>query len=233
MEVRPYMSKNYYIILGIESDATQEQIKSAYREQAKKLHPDHYGEDSAPFRELQQAYEVLSDPEQRQAYDQTFKKAKRPPVTDVYRGVEPLRSSRRAPVEPLIPTQAPARTTFRAAFEEAVSQLWQELRPYSRPATQNIQVEVSLTPEQARQGGQIQLVIPARTECPVCLGYGNTGVYRCQHCQGRGYIQAEQPVLVSYPSGVTQQTFIRASLAPLGFHNVDLNIHFNIHRSAR
>ena len=53
------MARNYYVTLGVGADATPEQIKTAYRQHAKKFHPDHYGQDSQPFRELQEAYDVL------------------------------------------------------------------------------------------------------------------------------------------------------------------------------
>ncbi len=64
--------KSYYEILGVEPDATQEQIKSAYRKLAKKYHPDSQDDDpsaKARFQEISEAYAALSDPEQRRKYD--------------------------------------------------------------------------------------------------------------------------------------------------------------------
>ena len=63
--------KNYYDILGISRDATQAQIKAAYRKLAKKYHPDASSgkeEDKEHFQEIQEAYAVLSDPEKRKMY---------------------------------------------------------------------------------------------------------------------------------------------------------------------
>lgn len=64
--------KDYYRILGVERDATQEQIKQAYRKGARKYHPDlnKSPEAEKKFKELGEAYEVLKDPEKRAAYDQ-------------------------------------------------------------------------------------------------------------------------------------------------------------------
>jgi len=99
------MPKNYYVILGIPTNASLEQIRSAYRQQVKELHPDHYGEDSAPFRAVQEAYNVLSDPEMRRSYDR-----------DLQNEQERLRSrfvhrtsahTGRAPIEEITPSQRP------------------------------------------------------------------------------------------------------------------------------
>ena len=63
--------RDYYAILGIERDATQDQIKQAYRRLARKFHPDVSKEPDAEnrFKEVGEAYEVLKDPEKRAAYD--------------------------------------------------------------------------------------------------------------------------------------------------------------------
>lgn len=59
---------NYYAILGVRPHASGEAIKSAYRQAARKTHPDHQG-DAEHFRQLRTAYEVLSDPGRRSEYD--------------------------------------------------------------------------------------------------------------------------------------------------------------------
>ena len=61
--------KDYYKILGISKDASVDEIKKAYRKQAFKHHPDQGG-DEAKFKEINEAHEVLSNPEKKQRYDQ-------------------------------------------------------------------------------------------------------------------------------------------------------------------
>ncbi len=66
-------SKNYYDILGVAKDATEEEIKKAYRAKAKQYHPDVSKEPDAEakFKEIQEAYETLNDPDNRAFYDRT------------------------------------------------------------------------------------------------------------------------------------------------------------------
>lgn len=64
------MARDYYEILGVKRDASPEEIKRAFRELAQKYHPDKPGGDAEKFKEINEAYQVLSDPEKRKMYDQ-------------------------------------------------------------------------------------------------------------------------------------------------------------------
>src|ERR1700761_1037184 len=66
---RLVMKKDYYLILRLTPEATEREIRSAYRRLAIELHPDRSGLNSDPFLELQEAYSVLSDPTRRAVYD--------------------------------------------------------------------------------------------------------------------------------------------------------------------
>ena len=65
------MAKDFYKVLGVDRDASPDQIKKAYRKLAKKFHPDTSDEENAEerFKEIAEAYSVLSDPQKKTAYD--------------------------------------------------------------------------------------------------------------------------------------------------------------------
>ncbi|MDM8085919.1 DnaJ C-terminal domain-containing protein [Cellulomonas cellasea] len=73
MSGQDWLEKDYYAALGVPKDADQAAIKKAYRKLARQMHPDHNPDDptaEAKFKDVGEAYSVLSDPEQRQQYDQ-------------------------------------------------------------------------------------------------------------------------------------------------------------------
>ena len=63
------MPKNYYDILGVDKNASQEEVKKAFRKLAHKYHPDKQGGDAGKFKEASEAYSVLSDEKKRADYD--------------------------------------------------------------------------------------------------------------------------------------------------------------------
>jgi len=90
------IDKDYYEILGVTRSATQEEIKKAYRKMALKYHPDRNPDNKEAeekFKEASEAYEVLSDPEKRQIYDQFGHEGLRGTGFTGFRGFEDIFSS--------------------------------------------------------------------------------------------------------------------------------------------
>ena len=129
------MSKNYYVILGVASDASGDDIKAAFRRRALELHPDTSGMESEPFLELQEAYGVLSDPQRRRHYDREvhsvaprrrpWGRVAEPLVPERPRG-EPFhspgssRNFRKVPLADIFQRESPT-------FDELFDHLWSNL----------------------------------------------------------------------------------------------------------
>lgn len=227
------MAKNYYVILGVGANATQDQIKSAYRSKAKEWHPDHSGAGCEPFLDVREAYEVLGDAERRQAYDdQVAREQRRAQQAAWDSRAEPLRS-RRCPVEPLVPSRPPGRGAAESPFSSLFSELlghWRGPDPAygsgARQPAQEIHLEVSLTHAEALHGGRLRLWIPVQIPCPACRGQGGTTFFGCLHCHGRGTVVDDYPVDIRFPGGLVDGAEAQAQL---GRTDLSVVLHFRVY----
>jgi len=174
---------DYYELLGVSRDATQEEIKRAFRRLARKYHPDanpHDPEAEERFKELNKAYSVLGDPDKRQRYD-AFGPG----------GVEGMAAS--ASADP-----------FMATFEDLVGQFFgggpfASRRPRSRArrgADAAVQVDLTFS----------ESVFGAKKEVPLRLAVP------CDQCQGSGAAPGTQPTVCQRCGGTGQQRTVRQSL---------------------
>lgn len=236
------MAKNYYIILGIPSTATQAEIKAAYRQLVKELHPDHYGEDTGPFMDVQEAYLVLGDPVRRLAYDKMTKKERSQKIRPHMKS-EPI-GPKKSPIEPLIPTEKEppiyeepmtmhlqSFRLFHPSFDEIFNRIWSNFSSISRPKAEkpeSLNVEITIGLEDAYHGGHVKIMVPARAICPICQGRGHIGFYDCWQCKGEGGITGKYPVLISFPPGIPDNYMVRVPLDRFGIHNFYLTVYFRI-----
>lgn len=233
------MPKDYYLILGITSDATLDDIKDAYRRLAKEFHPDHYGDNHSPFLAVQEAYSILSDPIKRQTHDLEVLSQKKKLKLQYGKSIK---SGPERKVEPLIPEQehpmdlgtaslSRSFHTYRLSFDELFHRTFSNFRQTSRPKSEhleNLNVVIPLTPEQAFRGGQIQVALPAQLKCPSCSGQGWVGPYECWRCRGEGILSGEYPVMISYPPDISDNHVVRMPLNTHGIRNFYLTVHFRV-----
>jgi DnaJ-class molecular chaperone len=226
------MAKSYYAILCIASDATPDEIHSAYRRLAKKYHPDHYSGGRDAFQEVQEAYSVLGDSKRRSEYDRGIKR--------LSKGRQPVRPYSPTP-EPLIPRDEPvhfgeislARSFehFTPSHDEIFDWLWRNFSDLQQPKSGRIQgltLEVPLTFEQARRGGLARVTVPTRAICPLCRGHGRISVYECSRCAGEGALSGEMPVYISFPPGVTKEHAVMVPLDRFGIRNLHITVLFRV-----
>ena len=224
---------NYYLILGIDTDASQNEIKEAYRKMVQKYHPDHFGEDASTFLRIQEAYQVLSDPASKRKYDQTILR----PAPSGKLKTSKMRDRYSADPEPLIPEKKNIRNdpislsrafgTYSPSFNEIFDRIFLNFEPVQHQKSkriENLKAEITISRRQAKSGGTLQLLMPVHVPCPLCHGVGFVGIWECHKCASYGVIDTEIPLLVSYPAGI-QITFNKSiSLNRFGIDNFYLNV---------
>ena len=230
------MSKDYYDVLGVSRGASQEEIKKAYRQSARKYHPDVSTEPDAEerFKEVNGAYEVLSDPEKRSMYDRFGTDA--PPGFggfDFGAGRDPFdifaevfgnfggfggfgqsRSGARRGND--------VRSSLELTFEEAVFGVEKEVdvrRQEVCPTCNGSRAEPGTVPERCPEcngAGQVRRVqrtflgsFVNITTCPRCDGKGTIVTTPCHECNGNGRVFRHRRINVSIPAGVDDGVTIR------------------------
>ena len=224
------MAKSYFAILGISPSATGDEIRSAFRRLAKEFHPDRHTGSSDRFREIQEAYSVLGNNRRRREYERDIRKIS---------PKRPLRPTTDPQPEPLIPEDSPVDLggispvrsfeSFTPSFDEIFDWLWNNFSTLAQPKSgcvQNLTLEVPLTPEQARRGGNARIMVPARATCPDCKGHGVLGFYECLRCAGEGVITGEMPVSISFLPGLTQDHAVVVPLDRFGIQNTHITVLF-------
>lgn len=224
-------SKDYYVILGVPPDESAAGIKSAYRDLARRYHPDRAGPESTPrFQELAEAYNVLSDRARRSDYDARRRRLSVEPVDVAVRRARP-----RAPVEPL-DEAAPAAMGWSimddflsayaardAVFDRFRRSFTEALRPKAgRVDTLNLGIH--MTRDEARRGAEVTFGVPIFEPCRRCHGSGRVGAYPCTRCGQSGWIELEQPVTLHVPPMVRDGALFQVPLTGLGMEDVRLRI---------
>jgi molecular chaperone DnaJ len=186
--------RDYYEVLGVPRTASQDEIKKAFRQLAKKYHPDKGG-DPEKFKEIAEAYEVLSDPDKRAQYDRFGH------VGPEQRFDFDLRDFRRA-------REAFEEFGFGSAFEDIFDMFFgeglrtrttRERRRSRAQRGEDLEYRLRINLEDAAFGAQMKLTVPRYIVCDVCRGSGvEPGTQRtvCPDCHGRGEIQYRQQTLL-------------------------------------
>ncbi len=174
-----FMPKNFYVALGVSKGADLNQIKSAYRKIVKKLHPDlaRSRASADSFIEIREAYETLMDADKRRLYDASLDQK---PISFRF-APELLRRPRRFEQE-LFPVTSRAD----AFFEGFIPVFFTSGR--SRTPEKDVYLEVTLSPEEARNGGIFPVTVPVLHRCPRCQGESFHTFYLCPLCQGEAVI---------------------------------------------
>jgi molecular chaperone DnaJ len=256
-------STDYYALLGVRSDASDEEIKRAYRKMARELHPDSTGGDAeaeARFKLVTRAYEVLRDPERRARYDRfgpdavdgngatgfdPFAGGGLGDLFDAFFGGGTGRRGRPGP------TRGPdTEVVLELSFRDAVFGVRRELTldalvacetcsgSGARPGTTAVRCpDCDGTGElrRVRQSilGQVVTAVP----CARCQGFGEAITTPCTDCRGEGRRSESRTFSVEVPAGVDHGSTLRLSgkgaAGPRGGGAGDLYVHLAVHDDDR
>ncbi len=175
--------RDYYEVLGVNRDASEEEIKKAYRKLAMKWHPDRNPDNPKAeerFKEAKEAYEMLSDARKRSAYDQFG----------------------HAGVDPAAAAGAGAGAGFGGAgFGDIFGDIFGEIFGAGRGGRSGVyrgadlRYNLEITLEQAAHGFEPKIRIPTLAECATCHGSGakpGTQPQTCTTCRGAGQVRISQ-----------------------------------------
>jgi DnaJ-class molecular chaperone len=192
--------KDYYRILGVSRDVNDKELKTVYRRLARQYHPDvNPGNKTAEamFKDINQAYEVIADPEKRKKYDK---------YGDQWQDAEFYEAEREQDGNLNFSRTAGAEHNYRAEAQEQGS----TFRP--RQTTNNgldndYPLEVTL--EEAFNGTVRNIAIQTESICPACKGRGRIINTLCSTCRGTGVIIKTKHLQVKIPGGVDSGSRIR------------------------
>ena len=203
--------RDYYEVLGVPKTATEDEIKTAYRKLARKYHPDVNPADKSAeekFKEINEAYEVLSDADKRKRYDQLGQNWKagqdfRPPpewegAHVEYGDLGDLFGGGRG----------------QSGFSDFFESLFGGRRSARGGAGfamrgQDIEAEIPLTLEEAHRGVKRSITLQSVETCPDCKGSGVKNGKTCPTCRGAGVIPRPKSLEVTIPAGVRDGSVIR------------------------
>ena len=201
--------KDYYSILGVNRDASEREIKQAYRRLARKYHPDvNPGDKSAEarFKQINEAYEVLSDKEKRRKYDQfgdqwqyadQFAQAgwQQTPFWDFSQGGA---------------TRVHFGEGDLGSLFDDLLQGFRSSRRQARPRRgQDIEHPVEVTLEEAYHGATRTLSLGVEEPCSACRGTGRIQNLPCSACRGSGVVSRVKRIEVKIPPGVRDGSRVR------------------------
>jgi molecular chaperone DnaJ len=209
------MAKDYYELLGVKRDATEKEIKQAYRRLARKYHPDVNPGDKnaeAKFKEINTAHEILSDKEKRAKYDKygdkwqyadQFEQAERAggPQTQYYQY---------SPGEDASFHFGGDIGGMDSIFEELLRGRSGAFSRRARPRRgQDLETAVEITLEEAYSGTTRTISLQIEEACAACKGTGRIQNVACSVCRGAGSVPNIKRLEVKIPAGVKTGSRVR------------------------
>jgi molecular chaperone DnaJ len=205
------MAKDYYSVLGLNKKATEKEIKSAFRKLARKYHPDvnpGNKEAEAKFKEINQAYEILSDPDKRKKYDQYGEQWQ---YADQFARAQGGQAPPGFDFSNFNFSTGGGSTYFGG---EGLGDIFEELlnRRRGRPARErgrDLEQPVEVSLEEAFSGTSRLIRLELQETCPTCGGTGRLKDAVCPTCHGSGSVPRSKQLELKIPAGVRTGSRVR------------------------
>lgn len=204
-------AKDYYSLLGVGRNASEKDIKTAYRKLARKYHPDvNPGDATAEekFKQISEAYDVLSDPGKKKKYDQFGHLGENWRHAEDYGGFGGGAGGQRA--NPFGGADLGAGVDLNDLLGGLFGGRGGGFRR-TQMATrgEDLQYEIEITLEDAYHGAERELTLNTHEACPTCHGAGSVNNRLCPTCGGAGVVERPQKLTVKIPKGVGDGAKIR------------------------
>src|SRR4030042_1565020 len=211
------MPKDYYNILGVLKDASDDEIKKAYRKLAHKYHPDKSGGDEARFKEVNEAYQCFTDKEKRSQYDQygqTFEQAQSQGGFSGFEGFRDFSSFAEGFDFNFGSGRRGGRQGF-SGFEDIFGDIFSQAgfgsgvrggRSRRRYRGEDIQVDVEIDFLEMAHGTEKELNLYKRVKCSHCHGEGvepGSKKMECPTCKGEGEVRTSRRTILGTFSQVS------------------------------
>ena len=208
--------KDYYKVLGVAKEATTDEIKKTFRKLARKYHPDvNPGDKKAEekFKEINEAYEVLSDPDKRKKYDTLGPNWQEQfgPQFNRRTYANTSNAYRTSPLE--FDSNSGFSDFFEALFgrSNAAGSSSRGQETFRKRVGDNIEQPVEVTLQEAYLGASRTFNIQSTEVCPICRGTGEVSGRSCVNCSGQGMLTNVKRLQVKIPAGVDMGSKIRVA----------------------
>lgn len=211
-----YYNKDLYKILNVNFDATPDEIKQSYRVLVRQYHPDVVGEnaDSSKFKEIQEAYEVLTNENTRKKYDvlHGFYREK------IRKQENTARKNKYDEYIKKAQKNANTAENFSKSINSALDNLFHSGKQTSRTPKQeakppvngeDINIDIKISCFEALNGTNRKVNILHTQPCPNCEGRKFINGAQCSMCNGTGQISLQKKINVKIPKGVSQGSKVR------------------------
>ena len=205
-EIKDYLNTNLYEILNISTNATDVEIKAAFRHLVRKYHPDVNPNYEEKFKEIKNAYDILSDAQKKLKYDK---------LNGFYKDNSTSTTTTSSINNEDIKVKAQAKKAYsenenkHKTFDSLFKDILNNLKPKNKINGTNIELTVKISSQEAIIGTSRIVNVLHTHICPKCNGKKFVNEAKCSYCNGLGEIKKHKKINIKIPPNVKTGSKIR------------------------